>query len=210
MRAAYLEAAAIAAGLLRDPAVAERWTRPSALAGFTVGGLAAHLGAQVFNVKAVLAADLPADARRLTLPEHYGTVAWIGADIDTDANVAIRAGGEKAAADGPAAVAARVEAAVAELRAVLPAERGDRPVLLPWTGWALTLDDLLVTRMMEIAVHGDDLAVSVDVPTPTFPDAVFEPVVALLAGLAARRHGQVALLRALSRAERAPATVSAL
>jgi hypothetical protein len=210
MRAAYLEAAAIAAGLLRDPAVAERWTRPSALAGFTVGGLAAHLGAQVFNVKAVLAADLPADARRLTLPEHYGTVAWIGADIDTEANVAIRAGGEKAAADGPAALASRVEAAVAELRAVLPAERGDRPVLLPWTGWALTLDDLLVTRMMEIAVHGDDLAVSVDVPTPTFPDAVFEPVVALLAGLAARRHGQVALLRALSRAERAPATVSAL
>jgi hypothetical protein len=63
---------------------------------------------------------------------------------------------------------------------------------------------------MEIAVHGDDLAVSVDVPTPAFPDEVFAPVVALLTGLAARRHGQAALLRALSRSERAPATVSAL
>jgi hypothetical protein len=210
MRAAYLDAAAIAAALLRDPAVARRWTRPSALEGFTVGGLAAHLGAQVVNVTAVLAADLPADARVLTLPEHYGSVAWIGADIDTDANAAIRAGGEKTAADGPAAVVARVEGALADLRAALPAERGERPVLLPWTGWALTLDDLLVTRMMEIAVHGDDLAVSVDVPTPTFPEAVFAPVVALLTGLAARRHGQPALLRALSRAERAPATVSAL
>src|SRR5918994_688920 len=189
MRAAYLEAAAIAAGLLRDPAVARRWTRPSALEGFTVGGLAAHLPAEVWV---------------LTLPEHYGSVAWIGADIDTDANAAIRAGGEKTAADGPAVVVARVEGALAELRAALPAERGERPVLLPWTGWALTLDDLLVTRMMEIAVHGDDLAVSVDLPTPTFPDAVFAPVVALLTGLAARRHGQPALLRALSRAERAP------
>jgi hypothetical protein len=35
-------------------------------------------------------------------------------------------------------------------------------------------------------------------------------VLVLLARLAARRHGQVALLRALARAERAPAAINAI
>ena len=75
--------------------------------------------------------------------------------------------------------------------------------------WALRLDDFLTTRMMEIAVHSDDLACSAGVPTPQLPDAVLDPVFALLSRLAARRHGAPALLRALTRAERAPATVAA-
>ncbi len=29
---------------------------------------------------------------------------------------------------------------------------------MAWWRWTLTFDDLLVTRMMEIAVHSDDLA----------------------------------------------------
>ena len=75
--------------------------------------------------------------------------------------------------------------------------------------WGLRLDDLLVTRMMEIAVHSDDLAVSVGIATPQLPAQVLDPVLKLLADLAVRRHGAVALLRALSRSERAPATISA-
>jgi hypothetical protein len=74
----------------------------------------------------------------------------------------------------------------------------------------LRLDDFLVTRMMEIAVHSDDLAVSTGVPTPELPAEVLEPVLALLTGLAVRRHGQPAVLRALSRAERAPDRINAL
>jgi hypothetical protein len=210
MRSAFLEAAAVAGRLLRDPAVAARWAAPSALEGFTVGGLAAHLGAQVFNVQAALAAGCPPDTPRLTLPEHYGSVPWIAQPIDTEANTAIRAGGEKAAADGPVALVERVEAALDDLRVRLPAEPGDRPVLLPWTGWALNLDDLLVTRMMEIAVHDDDLAVSVGVPTPDLPEVAYAPAVALLTALAARRHGQAAVVRALSRRERAPESIAAL
>jgi len=100
-------------------------------------------------------------------------------------------------------------AEVAKLRTVLPAEAVDRVVRLPWAPWELTLHDFLTTRMMELAVHADDLAVSVGVPTPEFPAAVLEPVVGLLSGLAVRRHGATAVLRALSRAERAPATIAA-
>jgi hypothetical protein len=57
--------------------------------------------------------------------------------------------------------------------------------------------------MMEIAVHSDDLASSVGVATPELPDTVLGPVLDLLVGVSVRRHGQTAVLRALSRAERA-------
>ncbi len=80
---------------------------------------------------------------------------------------------------------------------------------MPWGPWPLTLADLLITRMMEIAVHDDDLACSVGRPTPALPDEVTDTVVVLLARLAVRRHGPVTVVRAFSRAERAPATVAA-
>jgi hypothetical protein len=144
-----------------------------------------------------------------TLLEHYDRVPWVGASLDDEANAEIRRGGEDEAADGAAALAARIGVAVEALRTALPAEPADRIVHPSWVPWTLTLDDFLVTRMMEIAVHSDDLALSVGVATPTLPPAVLDPVFALLTGLAARRHGPTALLRALSRSERAPATIAA-
>ena len=62
---------------------------------------------------------------------------------------------------------------------------------------------------MEMVVHADDLASSVDVATPAFGPAVLDPVLRLLTALALRRHGQDALVRTLTRPQRAPAAVSA-
>jgi len=207
MRDAYLEAAASAVTLLRDPAVAARWSQPSALDGFTVGGLAEHLGHQLFTVSQVLAAPVPDDAERLVLLEHYTKVPWLGAPLDSADNTAIRERGEASASEGPQGLAARADAELAALRTGLPAVSVGH-VLLPWTGWVLSLDDFLVTRMMEIAVHSDDLAVSVDVPTPALPPEVLGPVVALLSSLAVHTHGPTALLRALTRRERAPESIA--
>lgn len=58
-------------------------------------------------------------------------------------------------------------------------------------------------------MHADDLARSVGIPTPIFPSDTFEPVLKLLAKLAAERHGQTELISALSRRERMPPTISA-
>ena len=207
-RDAYLAAAESAADLIDSPAVAAAWGRPSALTGFTVGGLAEHLAHQVLAVPATLRKPAPT-GEVVTLLGHYGRVTWIGADLDADVNVAIRRGGEDAAGEGPAALAGRIHNAVRELCEVLPGEPADRVVEPPAGPWALLLDDFLVTRMMEIAVHSDDLAASVGLATPALPDAVLDPVFALLTRLSIRRHGTVALLRALSRAERAPASVTA-
>ena len=63
---------------------------------------------------------------------------------------------------------------------------------------------------MELVVHADDLACSVGLPTPEFPEEVTAPVVELLARLAVRRHGVTDVVRALSRAERAPASIAGI
>jgi len=102
-----------------------------------------------------------------------------------------------------------VDAEASRIPGVLQSVRPDTPVLIPWQGWAVTAHDLLTTRMMEMVVHADDLAASIGVETPEFPDEVAERVLGLLTRVAVRRHGQAALVRALSRPQRAPASVSA-
>ena len=62
----------------------------------------------------------------------------------------------------------------------LHAPRDPDTVFIPWHGWALTTDDFLVTRSMELVVHSDDLAASVGLPTPDFPDTIAAHVVDLL------------------------------
>jgi hypothetical protein len=208
VRLAFLDAAKSAAELLSDREVAAGWSRPSALAGFSVGGLATHLASQVLNAEGALDQQIP-DLPHVSLVEHYARSAWFEAPVEDEANTSIVEGGESAAAQGPAAMVSDVNRALSRLREELPWQAPGRLGSMPWWRWTLTFDDLLVTRMMEIAVHSDDLAVSVGVPTPTLPPSVLEPVLGLLSQLALRRHGPTALLRAYSRSERAPASISA-
>lgn len=208
-RSQYLAAARTALGLLEDPAVADAWDRPSALEGFTVGGLAAHLAQQVTSVTAALAAD-HAGKPLIGLFEHFERAAWVGTGAEGDYNAGIRAGGEEAAGRGPGAVLAGTREALAELEAALPGLDGS--LISGNTRWpyATTLHDFLQTRIMEFVVHADDLACSVGVDTPVFDRGPFDTTVHLLARLAERRHGQAALVRALARGERAPETISGL
>ncbi|GIH05794.1 hypothetical protein Rhe02_38610 [Rhizocola hellebori] len=208
IRDAYLLAAASAAQLLADPAVANLWNKPSALESFTVSGLAGHLAGQVLTVPRLLKAP-PPQGERVSLVDHYGKVLWIDADVDAEINVAIRQGGESNASDGAAMLAAQTNAAAAETRELLAAQPQERLVEPPAGPWALLLDDFLITRMMEISVHSDDLAYSVGIDAPALPPIVLEPVLSLLTSLAVRRHGASAVLRALTRAERAPQLINA-
>src|SRR5204862_5634541 len=69
-RDAYLVAAGSAADLIDHPAVTAAWGRPSALTGFTVGGLAEHLGLQVLFVVETLRRPVPT-GEVVTLLGHY-------------------------------------------------------------------------------------------------------------------------------------------
>ena len=203
---AFLAAARAAEALLAEPAVAAAWAKPSALPEMTVGGLAVHLAFQVLSVAPVLTAPDDPTVPLVGLREYYERASWRGSGPRSEVNAGIRAHAEDRAGEGPDELVAAVRAAIAELSATLPGAPPERPV----PSRALRLDDFLLTRMMEIAVHSDDLAVSVGLPTPDLPLNVLEPVLSLLIGLAAGRHGQAAVLRALARVERAPATINAL
>jgi len=204
----FLSTARSAADLLREPAVAAAWSGPSALPKFTVGGLAGHLAYQILSAQQALTGPVP-KVPTITLLEHYGRVQWIDAGLDDEINVRIRDGGDELAGGGAVALAARVDAAVEHLTDDL-ASAADRPVRIPlWGPWTMLLDDMLITRMMELAVHSDDLAVSVGIATPELPQSAVDTVIDLLSRLAVRRHGPTAVLRALSRAERAPDSIAA-
>jgi hypothetical protein len=204
----FSRAARIVADLVGRPEVGEHWDDESACAGMTVGGLAHHLGDQAVLAVRLLEAG-PAQEQAIALDEHYARAAWVREDLDGEANIAIRRGSDEQARDGQGPLQERVEAAVDRLPGVMESVVADMPVLIPWQGWALTAQDLLTTRMMEMLVHGDDLAASVGVETPEFPDEVVDRVLGLLTRVAVRRHGQTAVVRALSRPQRAPASVSA-
>jgi hypothetical protein len=207
--AAYPEAAGQAVVLLGAPEVADAWEEPSALAEMTVGALAGHLAYQIFSVSSAL--EEPAsEVAPIPLLEHYARAAWLGAPLDSEVNVGIRTRGASIASGGPESLSYRASTALAQQRRELAGLSGDQAVFMPQAGWALNLADFLTVRMLELAVHADDLAVSVGVATPELPDAAFDPVLILLARLAARRHGQAALLRALTRAERAPTAINAI
>ena len=208
-RPLYLEVARAATNLLAADEVAACWDQQSALADFSVRGLAGHLAGQIFFLPAVLAEAVPTEPV-ITIDEYYAGVSWIGSSLDTEFNRAIRTSGERDAADGAAALAKRVTTCLDELYTTLP-KAPDRAVRRPtWGPWSISFDDFVTSRMLELVIHCDDLAHSVGLPTPSFPVQAVERVVDLLSRIALRRHGATAVLRALSRSERAPSSISAL
>lgn len=204
---AYLDAAEVALNLLRQPPVVAGWSQPSALPGFTIGGLAAHLAGQVTLAERVLRAEPPSEPA-ISLLNHYRRSPWAGAGRDSAANVAIRQLGQRHSEVGPERVSDATAAGLARLRDLLPGQPPERVVALPWTGWCLTLDDFLLTRIVELVVHSDDLAVSAKIATPQMPVAATGATIRVLTAVAEQRHGPTAVVRAFSRAERAPTSLS--
>jgi hypothetical protein len=74
----------------------------------------------------------------------------------------------------------------------------------------LAIDDYLATRVVELVVHADDLAVSLGVDPPPPPPAAARLAEHVLLDIARHRHGDTALLRALARRERTSAVLPVL
>ena len=201
--AVFPMAAAVALDLIRRDEVRGRWLMPSVLPKLSVGALACHLGSQVVRAAELLpvATDVPPLE---CVDVHYHRAAWV-MSTSPDDPPNDRSTDDAEAAFGPAVLADRTAEALETVRRLLAAGTARDVVLIPWQGWALRRDDFLLTRMLEIVVHSDDLALSVAVRTPDFPAEVFAPVRDLLVRLAVRRHGQSAVISALTRSERTQA-----
>lgn len=186
--------------LVGSAEVADAWARESALPGMTVGGLTRHLVSQPECAVEFLTTPGPPDAPVLTLVGHYDRVDWLRAPVDAPENTSIRDGFNAVATAGHAESVDALRRSRDQLGAAIDA--AGPTTYVPWQDCALPTADFLVVRLMEIVVHADDLAWSVGVAGPVFDPDALEPVLALLAALAARRRGQGPLLRALSRHER--------
>ncbi|MBB6626018.1 maleylpyruvate isomerase N-terminal domain-containing protein [Nocardioides sp. KIGAM211] len=205
--AAVVRAVDALVDLVAAPEVAERWEQESVLPGMTLGGLVRHLVSQPECAVAFLGHGSPPHAQVLSLADYFERVDWLLAPVDAPENTSIRDDFNEMAGPGVEESRGILERSRSELGAAIAA--AGPAVYVPWQDCSLERDDFLVVRLMELVVHADDLAVSLGRPTPAFEPEVLEPVLALLAALAARRRGQDDVLRALARTERAGGPVSA-
>jgi uncharacterized protein (TIGR03083 family) len=143
---------------------------------WTVRELLAHVRAGVGRLAGMLAAPAPARAE-VDAAGYFGAAKFVpavdGARIDTARREACEL------TDAPA-VAAEFERA---WRATSDAVAGQPPgrVVRTRHGDAMTMDDFLVTRVVEVGVHGLDLAVALD-REPWLTPAAAAVIVGLLTG----------------------------
>lgn len=220
-RVTYLEAAASAVDLIGDERVASRWHEESVLPGMTVGVLAAHLGRSLTQVEFLL--DLEVDSGVDSGPDsdsgreagggsggtgvvidastYFGTFEGI-ADRESDVSRGVIRRGTESAEKGVLAVVAQCRETLDRLRSRLAMEPAERRLSVAHRpGEIISLDDYLRTRLVEFAVHTDDLSLSIGAAA-TSPPAALAAAVDVLVGAARVRHGDLAVLRALSRRER--------
>ncbi|HEX5119319.1 MAG TPA: maleylpyruvate isomerase N-terminal domain-containing protein [Pseudonocardiaceae bacterium] len=202
----YLAGAELAAELLRNPAVGHHWTEPSALPEYRISGLAGHLAIAVFHGLSVLDTPLPDGTAPVDAVVYYSRTKP-GPPLDAPLQQRIREVSQQQAGADQADLIGRVDATLAALHATVPTVPLDR--LVCFRDRVLPYGDWLLTRLVELAVHMDDLAVSLDIETPELPPPAADLVLTTLVRVAAVHHGPVAVLRALSRRERAVLTISA-
>jgi hypothetical protein len=202
-RALYLDAATQAVDLIRRPAVADRWDQPSVLTAYDVGALAAHLGRAVFTLEIYLDAPEPDGSADVLDPAGYYTAVLGDHDpVDSDLHRGVRQRSAAAAASGHEALVADLERSLARQRAL---DLDNDRLVAVLDGVVVRLRDYFVTRLVELLVHGDDLARSVEVPTPAYADEAWQLVVAQLHQIALARHGARAVALSLARPERGSA-----
>jgi hypothetical protein len=208
VRARYLAAARTAVELLAAPELEQRWDEASVLAEFGVADLAGHLALSgVLVVERLLDEPDPRSPEPIPGGQYFARFEGT-ADVGSELNVSVRERSHTVAAHGRERVLTMASDALERLADRLVAEPADRQVAS--RGLALTLEEFLRTRCVEIAVHVEDLELSIGLGpgltaadrVPDLPDDVMADAVAVLVDTAIARHGMRAVLTALSRRER--------
>jgi hypothetical protein len=192
-----VEAARLTVELIADPAVGRRWSEESTLAGYRIGGLAAHLARAIETIPAYLEADAPgADAVLVDAPGYYAAVLGDHDPYDSEFHRAVRQRGESRVEAGHEALVSDVRSAAAWLRD--HSLDLDRPVSV-LAGTAMRCGSYLDTRLVEMVIHGHDLATSVGLETPEYGDEAWADAARVLSATTLARHGARALALALAR-----------
>lgn len=198
VRELVIEAMEAAAGLVADPAVGAAWATPSALPGMTVGALAAHL---IRAAGATVAYLDRTDPTARPSGEPLTAVSYFHAAVDAPIHDRIKEVSSDESAIGHTAMAEKAAALAVTMAERLTAEPEDR-LVAALGDRMLTLDDFCRTRLIEILLHVDDLAVSVGLDRPETDPEGPAIVTDIIIGIARDTGDPWQVLYALSRAER--------
>ncbi len=201
---AYLGGVDWLRGILRRAEVAEHWSKASAVANYTVGGVAAHAVHSVVWLDQVLKDAEPVNLRRVEIAGFFG-INRVDESEDRDPfSASLRAAAEAFAATGPYVVISTCTASRDELVGLLSQASAERAVpVVRVPGAQVPLRDYLRTRVLEVVVHGDDVASSVpgmSVADP--PPAAMDMCLGVCLEMARGRLGDIETLRAFTRGER--------
>ena len=200
-RETYLFAADAAVAIVADDSTAARWSKESVLSGMSVGVLAAHLARSVLQVGWFLDGDVTGEHPVVSASTYYARLTDTVSPTSA-LNAGVEARSAETAQQGPARIVTEAQLALRALHARLPNEPTDRRVAIAHRpGEELLLDEYLRTRMVEIAVHIEDLALSVGLEIRA-PESAASMAAEVLIEAARERHGNAAILRALMRRER--------
>ena len=199
VREAFLAAVDAGREVLAAPQVAARWDEPSVLAEFSLRGLAGHLVRGALTVVEYLAAPPPV-GEAIAAASYFARLEP-APDVTVGVHAGIRQRGEELAAGGWQALVALLDGARAGLAEALAGEPAEHRLAV-FGGQVMRLDDYLLTRIVELLVHTDDLAASAGIEPPAPPAEAGRLALAYLLEVAVCRSGQLAALRAFSRRER--------
>ncbi len=205
VRDVFLSTVGVARKLITSPEVAARWTEASALDRMTIGTVAAHLARAALTVQQYLELPPPdAATEPITAAQYFADA--LPSDLDDEVHRGIRARSDQAASEGRDAVVRYLDDTIASVTVALASAPPDTRVTV-FGKAAMLLDQYLVTRLVELVVHLDDLACSIGVATPAVEPEAVDVVTRCFVDIARIRHGDVAVIRALARRERAPVQV---
>jgi hypothetical protein len=192
--------------------VAARWTHASALSGYTVGGLVGHAVLGLAWTRTVVSRPVSTPVSRpaatdplvLSLGEWFGQIKpGVAADNDGDRYGPMRMEAEAFATRGHGEVITALGRTTVRVDAALADADLDWLVSLePVRPNPVPLADFLRTRLIELVVHADDLAASIDLTEAPVDPAALDVVLAALLDIGRAQHGDIGVLRAMTRGER--------
>jgi hypothetical protein len=203
--AGFIHTAADFLDLVDTDRVRTHWGEPSALEGMSVGAVAVHGLGALDDILLHCERPEPTTARLLGVVE-YNRAARLDRreDLALQGHAYIRELGEKQAVSGPDAALTQKRALLEQLRWTLPAQDPAKHVFLPrQPPMAGTLAMMVCNRTVELIAHMDDVAVSVGVSTPPIDPRAAAMALSVLVSLARKLNGDLSLILAMSRQERA-------
>ena len=193
----FLAGARTIAEAISGPAIEAAWDAPSVLEDQLVSSVAGHLARSgVWVLDEYLQAGPatgPADFR--SAGEYFCAVA---AAAGPEARKAVRDRGAAVAELGREGVLSRVNEHLGSLEAEIGRLPGSYLITIIG-GKVMTLSDYLATRVVEQAVHLDDLARSVGHETWALPEGHEALAIDVAVEMACRLHGPTATVRGLYR-----------